>query len=503
VNHPSLALGASQREDDVMRVRHKIPSIFNLSMVDVLCCALGCVILMWLVNLRVAKTREDETAAEAKLADDKASKAAARVAGAEKERDDAFALILDLDGQLDQLRKENEEVKKNLSSHVLIVRDQAAKLKAADDRVQALQLDVAAGEKKAKDLEARIVILAGDLAKTEKAGKETLTLADVLRADLKKAQDDLKREKDAGKARDGELADARLKLSREQELNREMEKDLEKRRKELKEAQFSLEDLLARRRALEAQLADARGFRDKWEASRARIAELEGQLNRLKGEGDKLFAGMPLTGKRVVFVIDTSGSMHYVRGEEKDPEKWPGVTDTVARVMRSLPELEKFQVITFAETLKYPLGSPGKWLDFDPKQSPEQVLAALRDPKITRVEGGTNLFISLEQAFKFRAAGLDTVYLFSDGIPNEGPGVPKDQMEFLIKTKQEVELGRRLGDHILKVLRTDWNPPRDGKTSTPVRINTIGFFYDSPDCGSFLWALARSNNGNFVGMSKP
>ena len=33
-----------------MRIRHRIPSIFNLSMVDVLCCALGCVILLWLVN---------------------------------------------------------------------------------------------------------------------------------------------------------------------------------------------------------------------------------------------------------------------------------------------------------------------------------------------------------------------------------------------------------------------------------------------------------------------
>src|SRR5690349_405094 len=38
-----------------MRVRHRIPTIFNLSMVDVLCCALGCVILLWLLNLREAK----------------------------------------------------------------------------------------------------------------------------------------------------------------------------------------------------------------------------------------------------------------------------------------------------------------------------------------------------------------------------------------------------------------------------------------------------------------
>ena len=44
-----------------MRVRHKIPSIFNLSMVDVLCCALGCVILLWLINLRNAKQHEDDS----------------------------------------------------------------------------------------------------------------------------------------------------------------------------------------------------------------------------------------------------------------------------------------------------------------------------------------------------------------------------------------------------------------------------------------------------------
>ena len=36
-----------------------------------------------------------------------------------------------------------------------------------------------------------------------------------------------------------------------------------------------------------------------------------------------------------------------------------------------------------------------------------------------------------------------------------------------------------------------------------VRINTIGFFYESPDVGAFLWALARENEGSFVGMSKP
>src|SRR5207249_11072758 len=43
-----------------MRTRHRVPSIFNLSMVDVLCCALGCVILLCLLNLREARQRADE-----------------------------------------------------------------------------------------------------------------------------------------------------------------------------------------------------------------------------------------------------------------------------------------------------------------------------------------------------------------------------------------------------------------------------------------------------------
>jgi hypothetical protein len=36
-----------------------------------------------------------------------------------------------------------------------------------------------------------------------------------------------------------------------------------------------------------------------------------------------------------------------------------------------------------------------------------------------------------------------------------------------------------------------------------VRINAVGFFFESPDGGAFLWALARENDGNFVGMSRP
>src|SRR5471030_2911410 len=40
-----------------MKIRHRTPSIFNLSMVDLMCCALGCVIFLWLLNFREARDR--------------------------------------------------------------------------------------------------------------------------------------------------------------------------------------------------------------------------------------------------------------------------------------------------------------------------------------------------------------------------------------------------------------------------------------------------------------
>ena len=69
-----------------MRVRHRIPSIFNLSMVDVLCCALGCVILLWLVNLREAKEHEDTAAAQSR-------RSAELLETAQAERDRVYASL--------------------------------------------------------------------------------------------------------------------------------------------------------------------------------------------------------------------------------------------------------------------------------------------------------------------------------------------------------------------------------------------------------------------------
>jgi len=105
------------------------------------------------------------------------------------------------------------------------------------------------------------------------------------------------------------------------------------------------------------------------------------------------------------------------------------------------------------------------------------------------------MYLPMEAAFALRAKGLDTIYLLSDGLPNEGPGLSTaDQARNL----NEQQRGELLGKHIRGTLKQQWNKFETGKPQ--VRINSIGFFYESPDVGAFLWALSRENEGSFVGM---
>ena len=85
-------------------------------------------------------------------------------------------------------------------------------------------------------------------------------------------------------------------------------------------------------------------------------------------------------------------------------------------------------------------------------------------------------------------------------MPTSGPGLTQAE-----QTRQpplnEQELGERLGKYIRRTLNGDWNRPLPNKPK--VMIHSVGFYFDSPDVGAFLWSLSRENNGSFVGMSKP
>jgi septal ring factor EnvC (AmiA/AmiB activator) len=535
-----------------MRTRHRIPNLFSLSMVDVLCCALGCVILLWLLNLREAKQRAQEVL-----------RANEQLAVALRERDDLYQELRASQhqaGELQRSLRSRREQLEEAAAQLVAVRDrlhgieeqlrdtEQALAKSQSERDAArkqkanLERDLAAIkeqkanaenllvrraqehaelEKKLADADKRIATLEGQVR-----DKETLLAAsnrkiDGLQDKLTGAEERLRNVQALAEQLPEARKEAnayREKSEKEEARARQLEQDIAQKIKELAETGASLRDLQSSRATLEKDLATARdrgqdlearlrGVTRDLESRQQELADtgqrlltlgkekrsLESEAVRLRSAADNRFAGITLTGKRVIFLVDMSGSMDLVDENTPAPKKWSGVRETVQRVMKSLPELEKYQVILFAEKVTFLLGGEGRWLDFDARTTPQTVFDALAR---TRPEGGTNMYIAMQSAFQYRAKGLDTIYLLSDGLPNIGEGLPLSS-----RPLTERERCDYLSKHIRRMLKTSWNRRAEGWPQ--VRINAVGFFYESPDVGAFLWALARENDGSFVGMSQP
>jgi hypothetical protein len=428
-----------------MRIRHKIPTIFNLSMVDVLCCALGCCILLWLLNLKEArersqiagKTSEELTATQAKLA--------------------AMRQALEAKSQLAR----SVEVERNRLSEELS-REKAA-LGALQESLSSLKAKYSLSEEQ--------------VAKLTRDRNASVKEREQLSRSLRSTSEELRQKETLAQASGRRVEELTTKLRDTSEQVRQLQADLQSSRGKLTAAEALAETA---QRSIDTLRLEKRALAD--EASRARAAI------------ENRFEGIALTGRRVVFLVDMSGSMELVDSQTPSASKWIGVRENLAKIMRSLPDLERFQLIVFAEKVSYPLGQEGRWLVFDPKTSVDQTVNALAAIKPT---GGTNMHDPMESAFRFREQGLDTIYLFSDGLPNLGPGLTRNEAA----TLKEAEQADILARYIRNRLRQDWN--RDIAGRPRVRINTVGFFFESPDVGAFLWALARENDGGFVGMSKP
>jgi hypothetical protein len=472
-----------------MQARHRIPSIFNLSMVDVLCCALGVVLLLWLLNTREARDRAEEagqTAEQLALSEAQLTATRQELAAASKDLELVRAQLSTLmrttavlTADLDRSRDLAAANQKRYETAEEQSRSTAMLLEEAKKQQEALRLSRTEVEKKLMATALKADDLVGRLGEMQTRINQLKTTADLV-----------------PELRD-ELKSYREKFLTEQAMAQALEKTLKQRLQELAGRDRDLEDQKTARRLLEQSLAG----RDK---ELARISQsvivLEGEkktllndLNRARVAVENRFAGINLTGRRVLFMVDKSGSMGLLDAETQAADKWPAVRQTVVKIMRSLPELEKFQVITFAQEATYLLGQDSRWIDYDPRISPDRVLQGLAD---TEPRGGTNLHAAFDAAFRFRSQGLDTIYLISDGLPDRGITLPANSQNW-----SPVERADYLSKHLRRELKTDWN--REVAGQPRVRINCVGFFYESPDVGAFLWALARENDGSFVGMSKP
>lgn len=438
-------------------------------MLDVFCCALGCVTLLWLLNTRLAG--DEKSRATQALADLNATRQTllATRDTAEITHKALAAEIASLKGRLvtltqdrDDLSKKYAAVSADLSSTRLALSEEGTKLARQTQAVKARQ----------KELE----VLETRLANVEKTREElakTLELQSVQSADL------LAKARSANEKLTG--LDARLAILTKEnaEANSKLAV-LKKASEELTLAKSATSDLQRKIDQAEATIIDLQGQK----------AKLADRNEKLRMESDTRFAGIAMTGRRVVFVVDMSGSMKLISDKELAPKKWETVVDTIVKVMRSQTDLQMYQVVIFSANAKYLIGN-GEWLRYAGESSLKNVRERLMavDPK-----GDTNIYDAFDLAFRLKPDGLDTIYFFSDGLPTSGPGFTEE----IAATMNNAQRTEHLTRQLKQALTAKWNTGE-----RRVKINSIGFFYESPEVGAFLWALSRDNDGSFVGMSRP
>jgi von Willebrand factor type A domain len=133
------------------------------------------------------------------------------------------------------------------------------------------------------------------------------------------------------------------------------------------------------------------------------------------------FLGLPITSRRIIFVVDISGSMQELaRGILKNDTDVGGGTTTRMEVVKRelaacIDKLEAealFNVIVFNENVY-------SWLNSGMAKMGKKTREDGKQYVMTReAAGGTNLYDAVRQAFQ--DADCDTIYILSDGQPTYG-----------------------------------------------------------------------------------
>lgn len=221
------------------------------------------------------------------------------------------------------------------------------------------------------------------------------------------------------------------------------------------------------------------------------------------------FYGIPIKSKKVVFVLDRSGSMMEpsewelpggedvstgAKGKNEVPDLKPSGDRKIdiarwqlKRALAGMPDGAEFNIVFFNQDVSDATILNPKGLVKLSKATRNQAYAFI---DATTPDGGTNIFDPMERALSFAGSGIgdklyksgaDTIFLLTDGIPNSGQ-IP-EPTEILVQIK-ELNATRK------------------------VKINTIGVFSsvgpgsmqpDEREEGTkFLQQMAEESGGVFA-----
>lgn len=174
-------------------------------------------------------------------------------------------------------------------------------------------------------------------------------------------------------------------------------------------------------------------WREWWEASKAQPRKSRDERKKVAANGEKgftTFYGIPVKSKRMVFVLDRSGSMAEKANWKDDGSTATGAAESVKLVgdrkidvcryelkkaLLMLPKDAEFNILFFNRDLQQFSSAPVK-------ATPDNVKRAFAFIDSIEPQGRTNIFDSLERAMASKEfkQQVDTIFLLSDGLPNCG-----------------------------------------------------------------------------------
>ncbi len=230
---------------------------------------------------------------------------------------------------------------------------------------------------------------------------------------------------------------------------------------------------------------DAALWREWWAANKESF-ELGGPPAQATAEAEKTAAGKDIPGhvsfygistrsKRILFVLDRSGSMNEPVGKG---ETGPGVQKKIdaakaqlKAALAGLADGDLYNIITYAVDVE-------RWQKKMVKTTNEQRKKTVRYVDSIQAVGGTNIYDALEQAFRLAGIGamdkayesnVDTIFFLTDGQPTAGE--VQDPAEILRRVKEWNRLAR-------------------------IVVHTVGVGLDHD--AAFLRRLAEENGGQYV-----
>jgi hypothetical protein len=162
------------------------------------------------------------------------------------------------------------------------------------------------------------------------------------------------------------------------------------------------------------------------------------------------FFGVPVTGTRVVFVVDISGSMNFQFASRTETataasaakgsaeSKWDAAERELQRALGALPAESSFNAVYFSLRAD-------AWKAKVVAATAANRKAFLVDLAKRRPDGGTNVWAALQLALGMRTLGygdplgndIDEVFLLSDGAPSVGEVVDPRQILELVRAANQ------------------------------------------------------------------